>query len=340
MKLQALTVLICALGAITTISVAQVSLNMEAMEADAEITSVTLYRGRASVTRTSTLELEPGAYSVFFKNLPISTQLNSVQAHVNDAVALLGVDVIEIPVARSNIAILKELNEAIGALEITQKTLEANKQTFDLQQELLHTLILQNGNIEGTSPLLAPNLESMDLQLEYIEKVMNSLASKRIANDKGLHEIHNELQALNKKRANIASDNSIERNAIVDIAVSSKQNVSIELTYLVQNTTWSPAYSIRAQKNNQKIVIDYDAEISQRTGEDWNNVAVILSTAQPQQSATPPMPHPWYLDIEEPIDASTTRKNLGVTLPPASRGRDYATDSAVFGTEIGVVESL
>ena len=147
MRLQALTVLMCVLGVIQTISVAQVALDMEAIEANAEITSVTLYRGRASVTRAATLELEPGAYSVFFKSLPISTQLNSVQAHVNDAAALLGVDVIEIPVAKSNIAVLKELNEAIRALEISKKILEAKKQTFNLQQDLINTLIEQNGNI-------------------------------------------------------------------------------------------------------------------------------------------------------------------------------------------------
>ncbi|MEE2912567.1 MAG: DUF4140 domain-containing protein, partial [Planctomycetota bacterium] len=70
---------------------AQVSLDMEPISANGTITSVTLYRNRAAITRTATLDLEAGGYSIFFENLPNSAYLDSVQAHVSDNGKLLAV---------------------------------------------------------------------------------------------------------------------------------------------------------------------------------------------------------------------------------------------------------
>ena len=122
----------------------QVTLDIEAIDAKAEISAVTLYRGRASVTRNAELQLEPGAYALYFYDLPQSAQLDSIQAHVSGNAKLLSVDTAEIPVATSNVAILEELNTAIESLETQIKSLNSNEEIFKLQTDLLTTLIQQN----------------------------------------------------------------------------------------------------------------------------------------------------------------------------------------------------
>ncbi len=300
----------------------QVTLDIEAIDAKAEISAVTLYRGRASVTRNAELQLEPGAYALYFYDLPQSAQLDSIQAHVSGNAKLLSVDTAEIPVATSNVAILEELNTAIESLETQIKLLNSNEEIFKLQTDLLTTLIQQNINTEST-----PDLQSMDEQLLYVQNTMSEISANRIANSNSLESARTELQTLKRRRSNIASDNSIQRNAVVDIAVLGNSVVTVDLTYLVQNASWSPTYAIRASKDSTNIQIDYDAEIVQRTGEDWTDVSIILSTAQPQDSATPPIPRPWFVDIYIPVVADVDSKRLANAPPSARRG----ATAEVFG---------
>ena len=58
---------------------AQVSLEMLPSDAHSVISDVTLYRNRASITRTATLDLDAGGHSIFFRDLPDSAYLDSVQ---------------------------------------------------------------------------------------------------------------------------------------------------------------------------------------------------------------------------------------------------------------------
>src|SRR5205823_8337525 len=63
----------------------------------------------------------------------------------------------------------------------------------------------------------------------------------------------------------------------------------IKLNYLVDSVNWRPQYRFRAGKGeNEQIRIEYLAGVLQQTGEEWNNVKLTLSTAQPMLNAAPP----------------------------------------------------
>ena len=96
---------------------AQVSLNLEPVDADGTITSVTLYRNRAAITRTATLDLEAGGYSVFFRDLPNSAYLDSVQAHVSENARLLAVDTSNKPIVKDNRELVAKIDAEIEQVE-------------------------------------------------------------------------------------------------------------------------------------------------------------------------------------------------------------------------------
>jgi uncharacterized protein (TIGR02231 family) len=74
----------------------------------------------------------------------------------------------------------------------------------------------------------------------------------------------------------------------------------LTLGYLVRNANWSPRYDVRGDLEGKKISLEYGAEIVQKTGEDWSDVTLVLSTAQPAQSANPPSIGPVYVDVFNP----------------------------------------
>jgi hypothetical protein len=63
----------------------------------------------------------------------------------------------------------------------------------------------------------------------------------------------------------------------------------VRLNYLVDSASWRPQYKLRAGKDpKDNVSLEYLAAIVQQTGEDWQNVGIKLSTAQPMLNASPP----------------------------------------------------
>jgi len=305
---------------------AQVSLDMEPVDANGTITSVTLYRNRAAITRTATLDLDAGGYSIFFRDIPNSAYLDSVQAHVSDNAGLLSVDTSNKPIVKDNRDVVAQLTRQIEQKEAEMDRINAAKQAIELQIAMLQTLITQSGG-EETPPF---DLATFGIQLDFIGEQMTTLAASLITNENQRKEVRNEIQTLMKKRENIGSEQRNQIDAIVDIGMARAGTVTIELTYLVLNASWQPVYSIRASEGGEAIVIEYDAEIAQRTGENWTDVALTLSTSQPQRSATPPMPNPWYVNVQPPLSENAA--------PQARRG--YMKENVRGGTALGVMAEM
>jgi uncharacterized protein (TIGR02231 family) len=60
------------------------------------------------------------------------------------------------------------------------------------------------------------------------------------------------------------------------------------LNYLVNTASWRPQYKVRAGKDKDPVQVEYLAAIVQQSGEDWSNVAMTLSTAEPMLNSAPP----------------------------------------------------
>lgn len=275
---------------------AQVSLEMEPIDANAEITSVTLYRNRAAITRTATLELNTGGYTIFFKDIPSVAYLDSVQASVSDNASLLAVDTSNKPILVENSKLVTELVAQIE--EVEAKLIDANSEgnAIILQIELLKTLIEKASN-DKAPPI---ELELFNEQITFAGNRMQDLSAKQFENSNKIRKLKELLINLKQQKHNISIGTKNQIDAIVDIGVANPCEVEVQLTYLVSNASWTPTYSIHANTDGNTISIDYEAELNQKTGENWTDVSLTLSTAQPQQSITPPMPSPWYVDVYQP----------------------------------------
>ncbi len=78
-----------------------------------------------------------------------------------------------------------------------------------------------------------------------------------------------------------------ERDAVI-VVDRAGAGGKVRLNYLVGGATWRPQYRLRAGAENDPIQLEYLAAVEQQTGEDWGDVDMTLSTAQPQLNATPP----------------------------------------------------
>src|SRR5439155_24210055 len=79
-----------------------------------------------------------------------------------------------------------------------------------------------------------------------------------------------------------------ERDAVIVIDRDEAKAGKVRLNYLVDAVHWKPQYKLRAGKEGDPVQIDYLASLVQHTGEDWVQVQLALSTAEPMLNAAPP----------------------------------------------------
>ena len=85
----------------------------------------------------------------------------------------------------------------------------------------------------------------------------------------------------------------------------------IKVNYFISNAGWIPAYDLRANSTSEPIDITYKAHVYQNSGEDWDNVKLVLSTYDRTYSATKPTAGAWRLDytVNKPVAISTGISN-------------------------------
>ena len=92
----------------------------------------------------------------------------------------------------------------------------------------------------------------------------------------------------------------------VVVMASGDGEAELSLSYMVSNAWWWPQYDVRAAiakdaTSQSTVGVHYRASITQRTGEDWTNVDLTLSTASPQQGTAIPKLRPNMINVPTPM---------------------------------------
>ncbi|MFZ4750904.1 MAG: DUF4139 domain-containing protein, partial [Phycisphaerales bacterium] len=142
--------------------------------------------------------------------------------------------------------------------------------------------------------------EALAKQIAFLDATQAQLIADRVKLDAELRSNTDAINALQAKVNALGGQTKIERTAIVTVGQSIAQSAEVTLRYLVVNAGWQPRYAVRADVEAGALTIEYDADIRQATGEDWTDVRLTLSTAQPTQKAAPGEVPPSYVDVFVP----------------------------------------
>ncbi len=295
----------------------------ESVAASAPISEVTLYQGRAMVSRTAQSPAREGLFELRFENLPTTLDASTLQATVaSDRGGAKLLDVrYEEKVTPSDVTTNPELKNAIGQLE----TLKRRAELISMQMTAINDrYTLLNAMRQKTATESAKDFGSKALdpdalgkQIAFLDSAQAQLIADRAKLEGESRQNTDELNALQAHVNALGGQTKIERTAIVAIGQSIAQSATVTLRYLVVGAGWQPRYAVRADLEQGSLAIEYDAEIRQATGENWNNVKLTLSTAQPTQKAAPNDIAAAFVDVYVP--------------PPAMASGSVAYDAAVPG---------
>lgn len=250
------------------------------------VSHVTAFNSQAQVTRTAKVNLEAsGVFNIVFDKLSPYINMNSLEVKANEHLTILSVssrnDLLNKNEKPADIILLEDSLENINAALADFK---ADKETIVYQKDLM----LANKNV-GSNQTGVKYDELEDLMNLYNKKLddfkvnwfrLGKLESKYYGYKNAV-----ELQLAAYNNGKLTLNNEVILTVKSDNKV---QDAQIDLTYLVGNVSWQPFYDVRIKDNKSNVQFFLKANITQSTGEDWNNVNLKLTTANPAEGGIKP----------------------------------------------------
>ena len=268
-----------------------------AQAVNGRVAAVTLYRGQAQVTRAIPVEGEARSLEVVVGELPEQIVPDSLFAEGGESVEIRAVRFRTRAVGEQPREEVRELDREI--LE-TQRQIELNQK----RQALLGKRAAYLAKLEGfVAPTAQSDLAKGVLDAEALERISTysfaqheKIAEEEVQLARAAHELNEQMQLLQRKRAEITGGASrTVREAVLFLRKTAPGAADVRLNYLVNNCGWSPAYTMRSGADRRQVRVEYNALIHQLTGEDWSDVNLTLSTASPALSAAGPGLAPFHV---------------------------------------------
>ncbi len=281
-----------------------------------KIEDVTVFITGAEVHRTAKANLKAGRNKLIFTSISTVADLKSVQFNASSPVKLVSVSSeIDYLGAAQKGGRIKVINDSIALLQGQIVALQNDRGAYLAEKQFLE----QNKSIKGEQENLS--VEELSAMAAYLRKHYMAL-NKAITEydieiqEKGTlkYRYENQLAELNYKE-------TIKSNQIIVIVDSDiDKTVDLDLKFMVSNCGWQANYDLMATNVAEKITLKYKAKVYNNTGNDWTDVNLFLSTADPNLSASAPELSPWYLNYEALRSQTTDDYRGDVYVVPENRG--------------------
>ena len=288
-----------------------------------KIAAATVYADRATVTREATASIPSGSHNLVFSGLtpyliPDSLRVEgSALAKVKfGAVISRQVMAAEITGPKAN-----ELNQELETLSDARRVLEGEQQSLESKKTFLTTI--------GTQAALRTNenIAEINLKPEQWTQAAQTIYSNLNETITAQIAVEGKLRDLDKKIAKVQSDlnalgsgNYTTYSVTIPLESPSPTELNVKLSYQVSNAGWQPVYDARLDTTTSQLDLIQYGSVRQSTGEDWTNVALTLSTAQPHRGTSLPDLSPYWVDIwqEQAYDTSAKFMSMGASNVAAS----------------------
>ncbi|WP_424979626.1 DUF4139 domain-containing protein [Leisingera sp. S232] len=295
------------------------------------VSKVTLYPGLADVTRTAAVTLPEGRHRLILQNVPKTALLETLQVDISGArrVATLlreddapprNADDPEVEAAEAR---LREVEARIAAV----RDEAARARSGVRAAEASITFLQQLGSNEGLAKADASALSAI---ARMISEEAAGASQAAVAAEAEARRIELQLEGLaeelSKAQAALAAltlEDDDRLYIAVDIEAEQAGEGAVKVSYYTAgagNIGWQPSYEMHLSTGTEEqVILKRAVMLAQDTGENWQDVALTLSTAVPGGQGSPSVLYPWLRRLEEPA------------LPRAlkSMGRDVAEMSAL-----------
>jgi uncharacterized protein (TIGR02231 family) len=295
------------------------------------IQSVIVYPQGAAVTRSVPVTLPAGASTLFIEDLPGEVEADSlkVDGTADQAIEIGSVESRLVPAEPDKDAKRKALADEIQALQDRLDGIADKLGALQKRQEFIERLAQTLP--AGFGKALGQGAPAVDQWAGASQAIGNDLAAVADA-ERQLHIEARGVEAEMATRQKALAELPPPRDHIViriELAAAAAASGILSVAYRTPSAGWVPSYDallVTADAGGKpQVTVIRRAEVTQATGEDWNNVAVTLSTARPSGGTAAPVLEPsliGYATAESKSDADALRsrdEKTGEEAPLAPR---------------------
>ena len=275
-------------------------LHAASLDAASQVDAVTVYPDGASVTRVITLDLPAGDNTLVAKDFPMGLDPSSLRVE-GEAGGRLTIGAIDArpprPVEPAN---LPEIDKRIEALRDQREDLqgiitsaEARRKFAEHFAEASPVGIGEKGEARPVSEWRAA-FSAVGDEVATADTAIRDAARKQ-------RDIDREIARLEADRA---AKPPSKLEVRIELASAAATRATLRVTYAVRNARWMPIYDARldtgARDRKPAIELVRRAEITQATGEDWSNVALVVSTMRVARGGNAPDLHSLIVQYPQP----------------------------------------
>jgi Domain of unknown function (DUF4139)/N-terminal domain of unknown function (DUF4140) len=257
--------------------------------ATSRVTKVTVYPNSALVSREVVVPPGNGTIELVVAELPEQTMNGSLYSEATEGLRVLSTRFRTRAVKEDTRDEVRKLVDEQKSLMLAAQKIEADVKTTKENLELLTKLekfttvttvsATEKGTLSGDTVITLS---------KYVMEKRGEKSKELVSLQQDLLTNQEQAQFVKRKLDELRSGSSkTERDAVI-VVDRHNGGGKLWLNYLFDSVTWKPQYKLRAGKAQEPILVDYLAAVVQHTGEEWRNVDMILSTAQPMLSAAPP----------------------------------------------------
>jgi uncharacterized protein (TIGR02231 family) len=262
-----------------------------------DITDVKVFLSGAQVSRTFKATVQEGITRLAIENLSSQIDRNSITVSASgDAMILSTSYSLDYLKEKRITPELKKLRDSLEILTGDMNELNMYESVYNDEVGLLNANKSVGGSNVGLS---AENLQKV---INFFRQRMTELKGKIMDIDKKQLKLNEKIKRINEQ-IEVENGKMNQPSGTIFVNLSSKQtaNVNFELSYYAQGASWRPTYDLRAKDVKSQVNLLYKANVTQNTGENWNNVHVSLSTGNPTLGGNKPQLQPWYLRFYTPV---------------------------------------
>lgn len=280
----------------------QISAKMQLIKG-IDVKEATVYLQGAKVYGETHVNIKQGRNLIKIIGLPNDLNEQTYKVHLQKYVTLLSIvpsynnnnefDSLELTIINKN----KSLEKAIALLDIEMKNIIGEQQIINNHLKIQVT-------------------EKQDHQTQ-LERLTAFYSQRMMVLDKKLFEISEQKlklkDSLNVYQEKIAISQNYKLNnqkeLLLELEAQKSIDLNLGLSYLVNNAGWMPNYDLKFGGFNQSLELIYKGQIYQRTGQDWKDIKLWVSTYKPLYNQNRPILSLLYVAEYIPYKESLAEKS-------------------------------
>jgi uncharacterized protein (TIGR02231 family) len=286
------------------------------------ISGVTVFPSGAEVTRVTRVRIAEGDHVVLLTDLPAQAVPGSVRVEGKSSgrLEIGSVDTRRLAVPRTDPEVAASARRAleleIEKLKDSRAVTQAASQAAETQKLFISKLIELPARLPSGGP--QGSVQLPDWNQLYTTIGERTLEAQKVVLETSvrLRDIDRQIADLEKKLVALAPAQEERTEVKVFVTAGAALDAELSIRYQVVSANWAPLYDARlttgARNEAPRLTLVRRASILQRSGEDWTDVTLSLSTTRPGSGTAAPELYAMLVDFESDAPARPVASGAAV----------------------------